>query len=121
MGETGPCPHSRMPLTDIAVKNAKSSEKTQRLWDAGGLYLEVSPAGSKLWRVKYRYDRREKRLSFGKYPDVTLKDARTKRGDARRLLANDVDPSEHKKAVKAARLERAANNFEAVAREWLRG
>lgn len=107
-----------MPLTDLAVKNAKPIEKTQRLWDAGGLYLEVSPAGSKLWRFKYRYDRREKRLSFGKYPDVTLKDAREKRDDARRLLANDIDPGEHKKGVKAARLERAANNFEAVAREW---
>jgi integrase len=107
-----------MPLTDLAVKNAKPIEKTQRLWDAGGLYLEVSPAGSKLWRFKYRYDRREKRLAFGKYPDVTLKDAREKRDDARKLLAKDVDPGEHKKVVKAARLERAANNFEAVAREW---
>ncbi|MEX3999674.1 tyrosine-type recombinase/integrase [Paraburkholderia sp. EG285A] len=107
-----------MPLTDLAVKNAKPIEKTQRLWDAGGLYLEVSTAGSKLWRFKYRYDRREKRLSFGKYPDVTLKDAREKRDDARKLLAKDVDPGEHKKVVKAARLERAANNFEAVAREW---
>ncbi|MCP3728399.1 integrase arm-type DNA-binding domain-containing protein [Paraburkholderia sp. CNPSo 3272] len=107
-----------MPLTDLAVKNAKPIDKTQRLWDAGGLYLEVSPAGSKLWRFKYRYDRREKRLSFGKYPDVTLKDAREKRDDARKLLAKDVDPGEHKKVVKAARLERAANNFEAVAREW---
>ncbi|TDG02204.1 DUF4102 domain-containing protein [Paraburkholderia guartelaensis] len=100
-----------MPFTDLAVKNAKPIEKTQRLLDAGGLYLEVSTAGSKLWRFKYRYDRREKRLSFGKYPDVTLK-------DARKLLAKDVDPGEHKKVVKAARLERAANNFEAVAREW---
>lgn len=107
-----------MSLTDLAVKNAKSIGKTQRLWDAGGLYLEVSPAGSKLWRFKYRYDRREKRLSFGKYPDVTLKDARAKRDDARRLLADDVDPGERKKAVKAARLEKAVNNFEAVAREW---
>ncbi|VBO96148.1 tyrosine-type recombinase/integrase [Burkholderia pseudomallei] len=107
-----------MPLTDLAVKNAKPIEKTQRFWDGGGLYLEVSPAGSKLWRFKYRYDRREKRLSFGKYPDVTLKDAREKRDDARKLLANDVDPGERKKEVRAARLERAANNFEAIAREW---
>lgn len=107
-----------MPLTDLAVKNAKPTSKNQRFWDAGGLYLEVSPAGSKLWRFKYRYDRREKRLSFGKYPDVTLKDAREKRDDARRLLAKDVDPGEHKKVVRAERLERAANNFEAIAREW---
>jgi integrase len=107
-----------MPLTDLAVKNAKPIGKTQRLWDASGLYLEVSPAGSKLWRFKYRYDRREKRLSFGKYPDVTLKDARAKRDEARKLLADDVDPSEHRKATRAARLASAANNFEAVAREW---
>ncbi|MCG7399707.1 tyrosine-type recombinase/integrase [Caballeronia zhejiangensis] len=107
-----------MPLTDLAVKNAKPIEKTRRLYDAGGLYLEVSPAGSKLWRFKYRYDRREKRLSFGKYPDVTLKDARAKRDEARRFLADDVDPGEHRKAVKAARLASAASNFEAVAREW---
>jgi len=107
-----------MALTDVAIRNARPIDKTRRLYDAGGLYLEVSPAGSKLWRFKYRYDRREKRLSFGKYPDVTLKDARAKRDEARRLLADDVDPGEHKKAVKAARLASAASNFEAVAREW---
>jgi integrase len=107
-----------MPLTDLAVKNAKPIDKTQRLWDGGGLYLEVSPAGSKLWRFKYRFDRREKRLSFGKYPDVTLKDARAKRDEARKLLSDDVDPGEHRKAARAARLASAANNFEAVAREW---
>lgn len=107
-----------MPLTDLAVKNARPIDKTRRLYDAGGLYLEVSPAGSKLWPFKYRYDRREKRLSFGKYPDVTLKDARAKRDEARRLLADDVDPGEHKKAVKAARLASATSNFEAVTREW---
>ena len=107
-----------MPLTDLAVKNAKPIDKTRRLYDAGGLYLEVSPVGSKLWRFKYRYDRREKRLSFGKYPDVSLKDARAKRDEARRLLADDVDQGEHKKAVKAARLASAASNFEAVGREW---
>ncbi|NPT54599.1 tyrosine-type recombinase/integrase [Paraburkholderia elongata] len=107
-----------MPLTDLAVRNAKPTGKTHRLWDGGGLYLEITPAGSKLWRLKYRYDGKEKRLSFGKYPDVGLKDARAKRDDARKLLADDIDPSAHKKAVKAARIERAANTFEAVAREW---
>jgi hypothetical protein len=62
-----------MPLTDLAVKNARPIDKTQRLSDGGGLHLEVSPAGSKLWRFKYRYDWRGKRLSFGRYPEVTLK------------------------------------------------
>ncbi|WP_250522798.1 MULTISPECIES: integrase arm-type DNA-binding domain-containing protein [unclassified Caballeronia] len=107
-----------MPLTDLAVKNAKPIDKTQRLWDGGGLYLELTTAGSKLWRLKYRYDGKEKRLSFGRYPEVTLKDARAKRDEARKLLADDVDPSEHRKAARAARLASAANNFEAVAREW---
>ncbi|MFM0166894.1 integrase arm-type DNA-binding domain-containing protein [Paraburkholderia sediminicola] len=107
-----------MPLTDVAIRNARPTGKTQRLWDAGGLYLEVTPGGSKLWRWKYRFDGKEKRLAFGRYPDVSLKDARAKRDGARKLLADDIDPSAHKKAVKAARLESTANNFEAVAREW---
>jgi len=107
-----------MPLTDVAIRNARPTGKTHRMWDAGGLYLEVTATGSKLWRWKYRFDGKEKRLSFGHYPEVTLKDARAKRDAARKLLADDVDPSAHKKAVKAARLESAASNFEAVARDW---
>jgi hypothetical protein len=107
-----------MPLTDIAIKAAKPADRVRRLWDAAGLYLEITPGGSKLWRLKYRFDGKEKRLSFGRYPEISLKDAREKRDDARRLLANEIDPSEHRKAAKAARLERAANDFETVAREW---
>ncbi|WP_341313610.1 integrase arm-type DNA-binding domain-containing protein [Paraburkholderia sp. IMGN_8] len=107
-----------MSLTDFAIKHAHATARTQRLWDGGGLYLEITPAGSKLWRLKYRYDRKEKRLSFGHYPEVSLKDAREKRDAARKLLANDVDPSAHRKAARAARLERAANTFEDVARDW---
>ncbi|NPT54598.1 DUF4102 domain-containing protein [Paraburkholderia sp. 5N] len=107
-----------MPLTDVAVKNSKPCDKRYRIYDTGGLYLEVMPIGSKLWRWKYHFDGKEKRLSFGKYPDVGLKDARAKRDDARKLKASGIDPGEHKKAVKAARLERATNTFEAVAREW---
>lgn len=107
-----------MALTDVAIRNARPTGKTQRIWDGGGLYLELTPTGSKLWRMKYRFDGKEKRLSFGRYPDVSLKDARTKRDEARKLLANDTDPSEHRKAAREARLASAANNFEAVAREW---
>ncbi|MFM0684861.1 integrase arm-type DNA-binding domain-containing protein [Paraburkholderia strydomiana] len=107
-----------MALTDVAIRNARPTGKTQRIWDGGGLYLEVTPGGSKLWRLKYRFDGKEKRLSFGRYPDVTLKDAREKRDEARKLLTNDTDPSEYRKAARAARLASAANNFEAVAREW---
>lgn len=107
-----------MPLTDTAIKNAKPGEKTTRLFDGGGLYLELSPAGGKWWRFKYRYNSKEKRLSLGVYPDVSLKDARQRRDDARKLLADGVDPSENRKAVKATKTERAGNSFEVVAREW---
>jgi integrase len=108
-----------MALSELAVRNAKPGTKPIRLFDGGGLYLEVSPSGGKLWRMKYRFDGKEKRLALGKYPDVGLKDARVRRDEARKLLANDVDPSENRKVQKAARTERAANSFEVVAREWI--
>ncbi|BAZ94070.1 integrase [Thiohalobacter thiocyanaticus] len=107
-----------MPLTDTAIRNAKAGDKARKLFDGGGLYLEVAPSGGKWWRLKYRYGGKEKRLSLGVYPDVSLKDARDRRDEARKLLANDIDPSENRKATKAAKVERAANSFEAVAREW---
>jgi len=108
-----------VPLTDTAVRNAKPQEKSYRLTDGEGMYLEVSPAGGKLWRLKYRFEGKEKRLSFGAYPEVSIKDARAKREQARKLLADGIDPGEHKKAQKLAGLEKAANSFEVVAREWL--
>jgi len=107
-----------MPLTDIAVRNAKPADNAKKLFDSGGLYLEVAPSGGKWWRLKYRFDGKEKRLSLGVYPDVSLKDARDRRDEARKLLANEIDPSENRKAKKAAKVDRAANSFEAVAREW---
>ncbi|NPT41034.1 DUF4102 domain-containing protein [Paraburkholderia sp. 1N] len=107
-----------MTLTDLTIKNAKPVGKTQKLWDGGGLHLEITPTGSKLWRMKYRFDGREKKLSFGKYPYVGLAAARAKREEAREQLANGIDPGEHKKALKAERLAKAASTFEAVAREW---
>ena len=107
-----------MPLTDTAIRTAKPSAAPVRMFDGGGLYLEVSPAGGKLWRLKYRYAGKEKRLALGKYPDVSLKDARAKRDAARKLLANDIDPGENRKVQAAAKVERAANSFEAIAREW---
>jgi len=107
-----------MPLTNAAVKAAKPKDKPTRLFDEKGLYLEVSPAGGKWWRFKYRFDGKEKRLSMGVYPDVSLKGARERRDEARRLLADGIDPSEHRKALRTARVDRAANSFEVVAREW---
>jgi integrase len=107
-----------MPLTDVKVRNAQPGEKAQRLFDGGGLYLEVAPAGGKWWRFKYRFAEKEKRLSLGVYPDVSLKMARERRDEARRMLANGIDPGVQRKAQKAAVLTRSANSFEVVAREW---
>lgn len=107
-----------MSLTDTAIRNAKPGEKPFKLFDGRGLYLEISPAGGKWWRLKYRYDGKEKRLSLGVYPDVSLKDARERRDTARKLLADGIDPSENRKAQKSAKVDRAANSFEVVAREW---
>lgn len=107
-----------MPLTDVAVRAAKPTEKTQKVFDGGGLYLEISPSGGKWWRLKYRFGGKEKRISLGVYPDISLKEARDRRDEARKLLANDIDPGENRKAQKAARVELESNSFEAVAREW---
>ena len=108
-----------MPLTDTAIRKAKPADKPQRLFDGGGLYLEIAPSGGKWWRLKYRHGGKEKRLSLGTYPDTSLADARSKRDDARKLLAAGVDPSEQRKVEKAAGVEAAANSFEVVARSWL--
>lgn len=107
-----------MPLSDTAIRKAKPADKTQRLFDGGGLYLEITPAGGKLWRQKYRFGGKEKRLAHGTYPEVSLAEARDRRDNARRLLAAGTDPGEHRKAEKQAGEDRAANSFEAVAREW---
>lgn len=110
-----------MALTDLAVRNAKPTGKLYRLFDERGMYLEVSAAGGKWWRFKYRFEGKEKRLSLGVYPDIGLKDARERREEARKLVAKGIDPGEHKKATKTAALERASNSFEVVAREWFAG
>ena len=107
-----------MPLSDAALRAAKPAEKAYRMYDTNGLYVEVTTAGGKLWRLKYRFEGKEKRLALGAYPEVTLKDARARLEEARKLLANDVDPGNVRKAQKAARVERAANSFEVIAREW---
>jgi integrase len=108
-----------MPLTDTEIKNAKPSAKPLRLFDGGGLYLEVAPAGGRWWRLKYRHGGKEKRLSLGTYPDTPLKAARERREEARRLLAEGMDPGEQRKAAKAQVRVEAERTFEAVARAWL--
>lgn len=107
-----------MSLTATAVRNAKPAAKTQRLFDGGGLYLEVSPKGGKWWRFKYRFAGKEKRLSLGTYPDISLKEAREKRDAERKLLRAGIDPGEQRKRARAERRTSHENSFEAVAREW---
>lgn len=107
-----------MALTNTAILNAKPETKPRKLADEKGLFLLVHPNGSKYWRLKYRFGGREKMLALGVYPQVSLADARQRRDDARRLLANGADPGETKKAAKAAGAEKSANSFEVIAREW---
>ena len=108
-----------MPLTDTLARNAKPAAKTVRMFDRDGLYLEVSPRGGKWWRLKYRFAGREKRVSLGVYPEVNLKKARARTIEARQLLEAGVDPSENRRAAKAAQIGGAANSFEVVTREWI--
>lgn len=106
-------------LTDSKVRSLTANLKTERHFDGGGLYLEVSPKGGKWWRFKYRLAGKEKRLSLGTYPDTPLKAARDKADQARKLLAANVDPGAERKAVAASQAEAASNSFEALAREWI--
>jgi integrase len=107
-----------MPLTDAKVRNARPQEKPYKLYDERGLFLLVAPEGGKLWRFRYRFDNKEKLLALGGYPDVSLKDARERRDEARKQLAADIDPCAQRKAMKTARVERESNSFEVIAREW---
>lgn len=107
-----------MPLTELACKNAKSADKTVKLFDSGGLYLQVNQNGSKWWRLKYRFDGKEKLLAIGVYPEVTLSRARDQRDDAKRQIKNGVCPSEKKKTEKLLRHVAKENSFKAVGEEW---
>lgn len=111
-------PKQIAPLTELQIRRAKPAEKTYRLADGKGLYLEVMPNGSRYWRMKYRFDDKEKRAAFGVYPEVSLAQARQRCLDARKLLADGVDPTEQKKEDKRVRALEAVSTFEAVAREW---
>ena len=107
-----------VPLSDVQAKNAKSKEKDYKLSDGQGLYLLVTTTGGKLWRIDYTFAGKRKTLALGNYPAITLSDARQRREDAKKLLANGVDPSEIKKSQKASTVADAANSFEVVTREW---
>ena len=109
-----------MPLTDAACRNAicPKSRTYKRISDAGGLYLEVTKTGAKLWRWKYRYAGKEKRLALGQYPAVSLASARKGRDAARELIAVGTDPSQAKRDIRHAGLLKAEIAFEKIARLW---
>ncbi len=107
-----------MALTAIQVQKAKLKEKPYKLSDERGLYLLVNPNGSKLWKFKYRFNGVERKLSIGKYPEISLAAARDKREEARTNLANDIDPSALKASMKRAKKLAGENSFEKLAREW---
>lgn len=106
-------------LTDTAIKSAKPKDAPYKLSDGGGMYLLIKPNGGKYWHLAYRFNNKQKLLALGVYPDITLKEARQKRDDARKLLKDSIDPSEAKKEEKRLSILESANTFEAIANEWL--
>jgi integrase len=110
-------PKRIMPLTDMKVLKAKPQDRPVSLFDGGGLYLLVTTTGGKLWRFKYRFNGKEKKLAFGAYPEKSLLDARQKRDEARKQLADGIDPGAVRNAQKQAKTE-LTETFEVVAREW---
>lgn len=108
-----------MALTDTAIRAAKPAAKARKLTDAGGLFLFIPPAGSKLWRLAYRFSGKQKTLALGSYPTVSLAEAREKRDAAKKLLAQDIDPGEQRKLDRIAAATAADNTFEVIAAEWI--
>ena len=109
-----------MPLSDTKIRTIKPLGKPFKVSDERGLFLLVTPSGGKWWRLKYRLNGKEKSLSLGVYPDVSLADAREKRDQARKVIAANSDPSELRKANKASKTENTINSFEVITRIWLK-
>ncbi|WP_265494716.1 tyrosine-type recombinase/integrase [Providencia heimbachae] len=110
-----------MKLTDMAIKRAKPKEKSYTLADGNGLSLLVETNGSKGWRYRYQFAGKTKMISLGIYPVVTLNEARTKRDEARKQVANGINPSETRKSEKAATINQTENTFKNIALEWYEG
>ena len=108
-----------MVLTDTAIRNAKPADKPYKVTDSQGLYLLVNPRGSKLWRIKYRIDGVERKLSLGAYPEITLAEARAARDAARRQLAHAIDPNVAKRQARIEASIRDSNSFASVAEELI--
>lgn len=107
-----------MPLTDVAIRNAKPRDKAYKIFDAKGLFLWIQPNGSKWWRYAYRFDSKQNMLALGTYPEITLAEAREAHTKAHKLVVNGIDPNEAKKESKRLRILNSENTFETVAREW---
>jgi hypothetical protein len=114
-------PRTTKQLTATEIKNAKPKAKAYKLADGGGLSLRIRPNGTKDWILRYKepFTKLTKEMSFSTYPAVSLSDAREKREEAKRLLANDIDPKVHKAEIVQAKLEEKANTFEQIAEEWM--
>jgi len=110
---------ANMALTDTEIKRAKTAHKPYRITDAGNLYVWVTPAGGKLWRWAYRFEGKQKLMTFGRYPDVSLARARERHAEQRSILANGIDPMARKKAEKTAVRIATENSFSFVAGQWL--
>jgi integrase len=110
----------QLALTDTAIRTTKPLDKAFKMYDEGGLFLQVTPSGGKWWRFKYRFEGKEKLLSFGTYPDVSLLSARQRRDQARTLLASDppINPSDKRKDEKSERVANKTNTFELWAKKW---
>lgn len=109
-----------MPLTNTQVTQSKAKEKSYKLSDSGGLYLEVTKTGSKYWRLKYRFLKKEKLLSIGVYPAISLKQARQARERAKELLAQGIDPSQDKQEKQRQAQAVTADIFSEVAKRWFK-
>lgn len=109
-----------MALTDLAIRTAKPGEKPRKLVDEKGMYILIQPTGAKLWRMNYRFDGKQKTLALGTYPETSLSQARDKRDEARKKLAQEIDPGEQRKLEKQERRTSLANTFEVVARDWMK-
>lgn len=107
------------PLTTVQISRAKPREKVYRLYDHRGLYLEITPAGGKYWRFKYRFGGKEKRLALGVYPTVKLADARLSTEKAKELVRRGIDPAEKRKAEKRTKRVLEADTFQTIAEEWI--
>lgn len=108
----------QLSLTDVKVRSLKARDRQYKVADGRGLFLVITTNGSKYWRFRYRFVDREKSLAIGVYPDISLAEARDKAHEARKMLANDIDPGADKQNKKRERRLAAANTFEAIAREW---